>query len=62
MNVARSTAVDQNNSLARIKLLSRNADVGRMTRNALSSTTKRKGGDEDIREIPDLIATSKART
>ena len=62
MNVARLSAVDQKNSLARIKFLSRDADVGRTARNALCSATKCKGGDEAVREIPSLIATSKAGT
>ena len=62
MNVARLSAVDQKNSLARFKFLFRNADVGRTARNALCSATKRKGGDEAVREVPDLIATLKAGT
>ena len=62
MNVAKLSAVDQKNSLARIKILSRDADVVRTARNALCSATKRRGGDEAVREIPDLMATSKART
>ena len=59
MNVARLSAVDQKNSPARIKLLSRDSDVVRTARDALYSATKREGGDEAAREIPDLIATSK---
>ena len=62
MNVVRLSAVDQKISLARSKFLSRGADVERTARNALCSATKCKGGDEAVREIPDLIATSKART
>ena len=62
MNFARLSAVDQKNSLARFKFLSRNADVGRKARNALCSVTKCKGGDEAVREIPDLIAAPKAGT
>ena len=62
MNIARLSAVDQKNSLARFKFLSRDADVGRTARNALCSATKCKGGDEAVREIPDLIATPKAGT
>ena len=62
MNVARLSAVDQKNSLARIKFLSRDSDLLRTARNVLFSATKRKGGDTAVREIPDLIPTSKART
>ena len=62
MNVARLSAVDQKNSLACIKFLSQDADIVRTARNALCSATKLKGGDDAVREIPDLIATSKART
>lgn len=62
MNIARLSAVDQKNSLARFKFLSRNADVGRTARNAPCSVTKCRGGDEVAQEIHDLIATSKAGT
>ena len=62
MNIARLSAVDQKNSLARSKILYRDADVGRTARNALCSATKCKGGDEAVREMPDLIATPKAGT
>ena len=62
MNVARLSEVDQKNSLARFKFLPRDADVGRTARNALCSATKCKSGDEAVREIPDLIATSEAGT
>ena len=62
MNIARSSAVDQKNSLARSKFLSRDSDVGRTARNALCSATKCKGGDEAVREIPDLISTPRAGT
>ena len=40
MNIARLSAVDQKNSLARSKFLSRDSDVGRTARNALCSATK----------------------
>ncbi len=62
MNIAKLSAVDQKNSLARFKFLSRDADVGRTARNALCFATKCKGGDEAVREVPDLIAISKAGT
>ena len=60
MNIAKYSAMDKKNSTARSKFLSRDADVGRTARNALCPATKCKGGDEAAREIPDLIATSKA--
>ena len=62
MNIAKLSAVDQKNSLARFKFLSRDADVGRTARNALCSATNCKGGDEAVREIPDLISAPRART
>ena len=62
MNVARLSAVEQKNRLARCKFLSRDADVGRTARNALCSVTECKGGDEAVQEIHNLIATPKAGT
>ncbi|MBN06911.1 MAG: hypothetical protein CMM45_03660 [Rhodospirillaceae bacterium] len=62
MNIARLSAVEQKNSLARFEFLSRNADVERTARNALCSITKCKGGDEAVQEIHELIATPKAGT
>ena len=62
MNVARLSAVYKKNSLARIKFLSRDAGVVPTARNGLCYDTKRKGGDEAVREVPDLIAIPKAGT
>ena len=62
MNIVRLSAVDQKNSLARCKFLSRDADVRSTARNARCSATNCKGGDEAVREIPDLIAAPKAGT
>ena len=62
MKIARLSAVDQKNSLARCEFLSRDADVWGTARNALCSATKCKGGDGAVREIPDLMATSEAGT
>ena len=62
MSVARLSVVNKKNSLFRSKLLSRDTDVGRKARNVLRYATKYKGGDEAVREVPDLIATLKAGT